>query len=84
MDSNRIEAKKDRRWKYGIQPKIRDAWQAGRLGEDYGKDNEATIQAGFLVTDLMRQLGYELSGKNKKLPSGCVAKTGQLFVKSSR
>ncbi len=60
----------------GVDPLLKEA-----LGFEYGRDNEATVQAGFLVTDLMRQLGYELSGKSKKLPETCVAKTGQIFEK---
>jgi hypothetical protein len=59
----------------GVDPLLRNA-----LGADYGKHNEATVQAGFLIADLMRQAGYR-EGAPKPLPAGCVAKSGMLFMK---
>ncbi len=61
----------------GVDPLLSAA-----LGADYGKHNEATIQAGYLVAKLMQQLGYS-DGPSKPLPSGCVATTGKMFVKRS-
>jgi hypothetical protein len=58
----------------GIDPLLVDA-----LGKDYGKHNEATAQAGFVLTNMMRQLGYE-NGGSAPLPKNCVARSGQLFV----
>ncbi|PVE25652.1 hypothetical protein DC522_04875 [Microvirga sp. KLBC 81] len=49
------------------------------LGSDYGKHNEDTAQAGYLVTNLMRQMGYKPVG-SAPLPPGCIAKTGRLFT----
>ena len=57
----------------GVDPLL-----VARLGPDYRPENEATAQAGFLVTNLMRQLGYKTSHRGL-LPSGCVAKTGWIF-----
>lgn len=51
------------------------------LGDDYGPQNEATSQAGYLVANLMRQLGYDDAGQ-VALPPNCVAKTGKLFKKT--
>jgi hypothetical protein len=48
------------------------------LGSNYAKGNEATIQAGYLVTMRMRELGYE-KGKQVRLVDGCVARSGVLF-----
>jgi hypothetical protein len=50
------------------------------LGPDYGSHNESTVQAGYLVTNMMRQLGYEISGSGS-LPSGCTGKTGAVFAR---
>ena len=57
-----------------------DPMLAHALGENYGKENEATIQAGYLVTMCMRELGYE-TGKQVALAEGCVARSGVLFHK---
>jgi hypothetical protein len=59
----------------GVDPLLRQ-----ELGSDYCSENEATVQAGYLVANLMRQLGYVESG-SARLPSGCVAKSGMLFKK---
>lgn len=59
----------------GVDPMLKSA-----LGSDYGSHNEATIQAGYLVANLMRQEGYQ-DGPSKPLPIGCVAMSGMLFTK---
>lgn len=59
----------------GIDPLLRAA-----LGANYGKHNEATVQAGYLVANLMRQLGYD-DGPSKSLPPGSVATSGKVFAK---
>ena len=59
----------------GVDPLLQAA-----LGANYGKHNEATVQAGYLVANLMRQAGYD-DGPSKPLPSGCVAVSGMLFAK---
>ena len=58
----------------GVDPLLATA-----LGKDYGKHNEATIQAGYLVTNMMEQSGYKQAGSGP-LPLGCVAKTGLVFI----
>ena len=60
----------------GIDPLLQAS-----LGPAYGKDDESTSQAGYLVADLMRQNGFELTGKTATLPANCVAKTAKLFVR---
>ncbi|MDB5506063.1 MAG: hypothetical protein JWR75_701 [Devosia sp.] len=50
------------------------------LGTNYGKHNEATIQAGYLVTKRMKELGYTKS-KQVKLEAACVARSAVLFTK---
>jgi hypothetical protein len=57
----------------GVDPMLKAA-----LGDDYCKENEATIQAGYIVTRYMEAKGYCKAG-TAALPPGCVAKTGQLF-----
>jgi hypothetical protein len=58
-----------------VDPMLRQA-----IGANYCKENEATIQAGYLVTMQMRELGYE-KGKQVALGEGCVARSGVLFNK---
>ena len=53
----------------GIDPMLQIA-----LGADYGAHNMGTATAGGLVAEVMRSLGYKLTG-HKKLPRHCVAKT---------
>ncbi|HLW90205.1 MAG TPA: hypothetical protein VKS78_02740 [Roseiarcus sp.] len=59
----------------GIDPLLQKA-----LGKDYNPANEATVQAGYLVANLMRQCSWETNGRRAPLPPGCVAKTAALFV----
>ncbi len=58
-----------------------DPMLAAALGSNYGKHNEATIQAGYLVAMRMRELGFE---KTKQVPleEHCVARSGVLFEKA--
>ncbi|HEX4299138.1 MAG TPA: hypothetical protein VHZ56_14050, partial [Devosia sp.] len=44
-----------------------DPMLAVALGSNYSKENEATIQAGYLVTMRMRELGFE---KSRQVPLG--------------
>jgi hypothetical protein len=59
----------------GIDPLLQE-----ELRKEYSAENEATIQAGYLVTKLMEQkLGYRKLNKSADLPSNCIARSGQLF-----
>ena len=57
----------------GIDPILKS-----RLGSEYIKSYEATIQAGYLVAKMMQKAGYEKSHQ-APLPAGCVAKTGLVY-----
>ncbi len=59
----------------GVDPLL-----SGELGIDYCAHNEATIQAGYLVNNMMEQEGFIAVGSGK-MPEDCVAKTGALFRK---
>lgn len=59
----------------GVDPML-----AAALGVDYGPHNSGTINAGYLVAEMMRTQGYKLTGRKGKLPSNCVAKTGEIYV----
>jgi hypothetical protein len=48
------------------------------MPERYGREYQGTMNAGHIVADLMRFLGYEKVG-DAALPSGCVAKTAALW-----
>jgi hypothetical protein len=50
------------------------------LGSAYSSEDEGTIQAGYLVANLMKQNHWAVSGKRGKLPADCVAKTAALYV----
>lgn len=53
-----------------------------KLGADYRGDDRGTLEAGFLVAEMMRKHHWEPDpkGRRQKLPTGCVAKTAALFV----
>jgi hypothetical protein len=51
-----------------------------KLGVDYGKHNDGTLNAGYLVAEMMRSQGYRTSGRKGKLPATCVAKTAEIYV----
>jgi hypothetical protein len=53
----------------GIDPLLQKV-----MGDRYGLEYQGTMNAGFIVAELMRFLGYEKEGE-AELPSGCVAKT---------
>jgi hypothetical protein len=53
----------------GIEPLI-----VAELGERYHPHDGGTINAGFIVAELMRHLGYVENGQGK-MPDGSVAKT---------
>lgn len=59
----------------GVDPLL----QAG-LGEDYGTF-DTTNWAGSFVAIEMESMGYVQTGKKKKMPEGCVAKTAAHFEK---
>jgi hypothetical protein len=50
------------------------------LGVDYGSHNNGTMNAGYLVAQMMQMQGYKLSGRKGKLPATCVAKTAEIYV----
>lgn len=60
----------------GVEPLIRE-----ELGPLYSAANEATCQAGYLVTGRMEALGWMHSGREVNMPNGSVAKTAILFRK---
>ncbi|MDX2142032.1 MAG: hypothetical protein SFV19_01645 [Rhodospirillaceae bacterium] len=60
----------------GVDPLINQA-----LMHDYGKHNMGTANAGSIVAELMRHLGYKETGTSAPLPPGCVAKTGMVWKK---
>ena len=59
----------------GIDPLLSAA-----LGVDYGPHNDGTINAGYLVAQMMRMQGYKNSGRKGKLPVTCIAKTAEIYV----
>lgn len=44
------------------------------MGDRYGREYQGTVNAGSIVGELMRFLGYQKDGE-ADLPSGCVART---------
>ncbi|WP_424360971.1 hypothetical protein [Methylocystis parvus] len=44
------------------------------MGERYGREYQGTMNAGYIVGEVMRYLGYDKVGEGP-LPEGCVAKT---------
>lgn len=51
------------------------------LGVDYGPHNRATNEAGYLISQMMKSKGYVNSGRKGSLPSYCIAKTAEIFVR---
>ena len=49
------------------------------LGDDYNPDNGSTLEAGFMLAQVMKKHGWEPK-RTRKLPPGCVAKTAAIFV----
>ncbi len=62
----------------GIDPLL-----STEFGADYGKHNMSTATAGDFVANLMRSLGYKKVG-TRTLPSHCVARTADLFVRDDQ
>ena len=58
----------------GIDPILQEA-----LGDRYGREYQGTMNAGFIVGELMRYLGFE-KGKEASLPPNCVAKTAATWL----
>jgi len=56
-----------------------DPMLAEEFPADYGKHNETTVWAGYLVADAMRGMGFTQQGKQGKMPDGCVARTGEMW-----
>jgi len=59
----------------GIDPLL-----SASLGVDYGSHNDGTINAGYLVAQMMRMQGYKLSGRKGRLPPTCTAKTAEIYI----
>ena len=49
-----------------------------RMGNRYSADQQGTLNAGYIVAEVMRLHGYEPEG-SAALPQGCVAKTAALY-----
>ena len=61
----------------GVDPLLQKA-----MGERYGRDYQGTANAGYIVGEVMRFLGYKKVGE-AVLPGGCVAKTAATWRVSS-
>ncbi|HTX48731.1 MAG TPA: hypothetical protein VME40_05000 [Caulobacteraceae bacterium] len=59
----------------GVDPLIQE-----RLGQDYG-GSDTTNWAGFLIAEVMEEMGYARTGKKGRLPPECVAKSAEIFVR---
>jgi hypothetical protein len=60
----------------GIDPLLRKG-----MGNRYGRESQGTMNAGSIVAELMRYLGYQ-KGKEADVPPGCVAKTAATWRKN--
>lgn len=60
----------------GIDPLLKNA-----MGNRYGREFQGTMNAGSVVAELMRYLGYQKEGE-AELPSGCVAKTAATWTRN--
>lgn len=47
---------------------------------NYGPERQATLNAGYIVAEMMRGMGYTEGAKHQKCPSGCVVKTGTVWI----
>lgn len=61
-----------------------DPFLAKAFTVDYGAHNQTTNWAGRLVAALMRSSGYEKAGKEAAMPEGCIARSGELWVKRNK
>jgi hypothetical protein len=57
----------------GVEPLIREA-----LGDRYNPHDMGTMNAGYIVGEVMRHLGYVDAGQSK-MPEGSVAKTAMIW-----
>jgi hypothetical protein len=53
------------------------------LGERYHPHDQGTMNAGYIVGELMRHLGYDDNGAGK-MPDGCVAKTAMKWKRRTK
>ncbi len=60
-----------------------DPFLSGVFGADYGKHNRTTHAAGRLVANIMRSMGYHMVGRVKETPTGCVARSGEMWEKKT-
>jgi hypothetical protein len=61
-----------------VEPLLRRA-----LGQEYENAYEATVQAGYVVANMMEQNGFRKTGRKGSMPTGSIAKTAELFVRRS-
>lgn len=68
--------------KEGIAPmELIDPMLQQAMGPTYQGGNGATVQAGYVVANLMRQLHWEVNPRRRAdLPANCIAKTAALYV----
>lgn len=52
------------------------------MGERYGREYQGTMNAGYIVGEVMRHLSYDKVGE-APLPEGCVAKTAATWRPTS-
>ncbi|KAA2236802.1 hypothetical protein [Salinarimonas soli] len=62
----------------GVEPLL-----VSQMGDDYAKTYEATIQAGYVVTQMMKANGFRKTNQNRPMPSESVAKTAAFFVRAT-
>lgn len=60
----------------GIDPLLQKA-----MGNRYGRESQGTMNAGYIVGELMRFLGYQ-KGREADLPSHCVARTAATWTRN--
>ncbi|HKG84873.1 MAG TPA: hypothetical protein VKB16_17210 [Beijerinckiaceae bacterium] len=53
------------------------------LGTAYTKQKEATVQAGYLIGNMMENNGFRKTGLKKRMPPGSIAKTAECYVRRS-
>jgi hypothetical protein len=61
----------------GIDPLLQK-----KMGRRYGTDHQGTVNAGSIVAELMRYLGYE-KHPDGQLAEGCVAQTAAMWKPKS-
>jgi hypothetical protein len=53
------------------------------LGTAYTKQKEATVQAGYLIGNMMENNGFRKTGLKKRMQPGSIAKTAECYVRRS-